>query len=107
MQRLLRQSPAELRARAERLRLLLQAAGVEAIVERSSGQVGGGALPSAAPTSYACALVPHSPLKLQEKLRRADPPLITRVTGDRLLIDVRCLEDRELELVARIVTAEA
>lgn len=107
VQRLLRQSPAELRARAERLRLLLQVAGVEATVERSAGQVGGGALPSAAPPSYACALVPHSPLKLQEKLRRADPPLITRVTGDRLLIDVRCLEDRELELVARIVAAEA
>ncbi len=107
VQRLLRQSAAELRARAERLRLLLQAGGVEATVERSSGQVGGGAMPSATPTSYACALVPHSPLKFQEKLRRADPPLITRVTGDRILIDVRCLEDGELELVARIVTAKA
>jgi L-seryl-tRNA(Ser) seleniumtransferase len=101
--RLLTQGGDELRARAERLRERLRAAGVEAQVVRTVGQVGGGAMPLAAPESWACALTQGEPQAMQERLRGAEPPVIARIADGKLLLDVRCLADEELEPVARAV----
>jgi L-seryl-tRNA(Ser) seleniumtransferase len=98
--RMLRQGPSELRVRAETLRDLLNARGVAAEVVETRGQVGGGAMPLAEPTSFACALRRGDPAEVQEKLRDADPPVIARISDGRLLLDVRCLADDELDLVA-------
>jgi L-seryl-tRNA(Ser) seleniumtransferase len=103
--RLLSQSAADLRARAERLESLLREAGVQCTVERTVGQVGGGAMPLSAPVSYACAIPWSSPQSLQEKLRAGTPPIVARVSDERVVLDVRCLEDEDLELVAEAVAS--
>src|SRR5262249_11991040 len=103
--RLLSQSAADLRARAERLSVLLREAGVPCTVERTVGQVGGGAMPLSAPISYVCAIRSPSPQAFQEALRGAAPPIVARVSEDRVLLDVRCLEDEDLELVAEGVAS--
>lgn len=91
---------ATLKARAEALLQLLVRSGLSASVRQVGGQVGGGAMPLAEPLSYACAVEAGSPQLLQEKLRRAEPPVIARVADDALLLDIRCLEDRDLPAVA-------
>jgi L-seryl-tRNA(Ser) seleniumtransferase len=101
--RMLRQDPAELRVRAESLRNLLNSRAVEADVVETRGQVGGGAMPLAEPISFACALRRGDPADLQERLRQTDPPVIARISGERLLLDVRCLTDDEMDPLARAV----
>ena len=101
--RLLRQDPAELRVRAESLRQLLHSRGVDAEVVETRGQVGGGAMPLAEPVSFACALRRGEPTVLRERLRQAEPPVIARISEERVLLDVRCLTDDELDPLARAV----
>jgi len=101
--RLLKQGPDELRARADRLHSLLRNRGIDCRVEPTEGQVGGGAMPRSAPVSYACALEARSPQLIQERLRSADPPVIARVFAERLLLDVRCLDEEDLDSVAAAV----
>jgi L-seryl-tRNA(Ser) seleniumtransferase len=103
--RLLRQREPELRERAVRLQEWLRGTGVPCALERTVGQVGGGAMPLAEPLSWCCAVPGPDPQGLQARLRDAAPPVIARVSGDRLLLDVRCLEEEELQTVARAVAA--
>jgi L-seryl-tRNA(Ser) seleniumtransferase len=102
---MLAQPPEVLRARAEALRAR---AGAGELVEVTSA-VGGGALPTAAPRSYALALVVsgRSPDELERALRDDDPPVVARIAGDRLLLDVRTLADAELDAVAAAVRRAA
>ena len=60
-------------------------------------------MPRSAPVSYACALEARSPQLIQERLRSADPPVIARVFAERLLLDVRCLDEEDLDSVAAAV----
>jgi L-seryl-tRNA(Ser) seleniumtransferase len=92
--RMLREQPAVVRARAERL-----AASVGADVEETVSRVGGGALPLAELESFACA-VDES---LAAKLRTCDPAVIGIVRDGRLLLDCRTLADDELAAVAAAV----
>jgi L-seryl-tRNA(Ser) seleniumtransferase len=98
-----------LRPRAQRLRQLLGAAVAApcsfAVVEVDS-KVGGGALPLAAPRSWAVAVEhpEHKADALEALLRGADPPVIGRIADDRLVLDVRTLRDDQLE---RLVAAAA
>jgi L-seryl-tRNA(Ser) seleniumtransferase len=103
--RMLRTSPEELRPRAERLAAMLTERAVASRVERTTAQVGGGAMPLAQPPSFACALEGPAALELQQRLRSGEPPVIVRVSDDRLLLDVRCLEEEDLVSVAEAVTA--
>jgi L-seryl-tRNA(Ser) seleniumtransferase len=40
---------------------------------------------------------------LQERLRAATPPVIARIADEQLLLDVRCLTEADLLLVAQAV----
>jgi L-seryl-tRNA(Ser) seleniumtransferase len=68
--------------------------------------VGGGALPLTEPWSWAVSAVDpaRSPDELDAVLRRADPPVIARISEDRLLLDVRTLSDLDVEPVAYAFT---
>lgn len=97
--RMLAATPAALRARAERLAAAIGALpGVSVTPAEVASAVGGGALPTAAPPSWAVALVAtdgRRPEDLEAALRRADPPVLGRIAGDRLLLDVRTLADHD------------
>jgi L-seryl-tRNA(Ser) seleniumtransferase len=94
--RMLREPAEAVRARAERLAVL-----VDGAVEETVGRVGGGALPLAELPSYACAVEEE----LGVALRAAEPPVIGIVRDGRLLLDCRTLTDTEVEEVAEAVRA--
>lgn len=103
--RLLQQSTEELRERAKHLQAMLRDRGLTCQVERSEGQVGGGAMPLASPASFACAVDAPSAELIQDRLRAAEPPVVARVADGKLLLDVRCLAEKDLESLATAVAA--
>jgi L-seryl-tRNA(Ser) seleniumtransferase len=73
---------------------------------RVRSAVGGGALPTVEPWSWAVAATARdaggpSADALDARLRRATPPVVGRIAEDRLLLDVRTLGDDDLPAVAR------
>ncbi|MBL8949814.1 MAG: L-seryl-tRNA(Sec) selenium transferase [Myxococcaceae bacterium] len=100
---LLLQTGGVLRERAERLRVLLMSHAVQSSVVETVGQVGGGSMPLAEPKSWACSVDRADPEETHQRLRAGSPPLVARVSDGRLLIDVRCLGDGDLEHVALAV----
>jgi len=84
------------RARAERLAVL-----VGGEVEDTVARVGGGALPLTELPSAACAVEEE----LAEALRLGEPPVVALVRDGRTLLDCRTLADVEIEEVAAAVLA--
>jgi L-seryl-tRNA(Ser) seleniumtransferase len=94
--RMLREPAEVVRARAERLAEI-----VAGDVEETVARAGGGALPLAELSSYACAVEEG----LVERLRAGEPPVIGIVRDGRLLLDCRTLAESELDEVAAAVLA--
>lgn len=69
-------------------------------VLRTEGQVGGGSLPSAQLPSWAVGVETASPERLQHTLRTGSPAILTRIADGVLLVDVRCVDTLQLELIA-------
>lgn len=98
----------ESRARriAERLTSISGAVKVEASPTRSVS--GGGSLPDVELGSWAIALIPGrtGASEIQRTLRRSDPPIVARVEGDRVLLDLRTVApEDDLALAEAIVGA--
>jgi len=104
-------SAPELRARAERLRRLLSrrltpGTGVNIGVVPARSTPGGGSLPGVELPSYAVAIrAPGGAEHLAARLRGAPVPVLARVQGEQVLLDVRTLLDGELPEVADQVAA--
>lgn len=71
------------------------------------GQIGGGAVPGQMLPSYVVALQPKriSVGELESRLRHGEPPIIARISKDRLLLDVRTLLKPDAQIVAERVAA--
>ncbi|MDI7253281.1 MAG: L-seryl-tRNA(Sec) selenium transferase, partial [Actinomycetota bacterium] len=72
-------------------------------------RAGGGSLPMEDLPTWVVA-VDSSRMKvnrLEENLRRCDPPVIGRIKEDRLLLDVRTLSDEEVPLVVEAFRSAA
>ena len=96
--RMLGQSPATLRDRAERLRALAGAGEVVA----TEGFAGGGALPEERIASWALALLPDAgPDTAAAALLRQRPAVVGRIAGGRLLLDVLTVADAEIAELAQ------
>ncbi len=100
--RMLGQSPASLRDRAERLATLLAPHGE---VIASEGQAGGGTLPAQPIASAAVALHVAAPDALAATLRAGSPPVIGRIAAGRLRLDMLSVADEEVEALAASVRA--
>ena len=101
--RLLAQTPAALRARAEALRCAL-GDGAFAVVE-SAAYAGGGTLPLAAIPSAALAwsTARGSADTVAARLRRGTPPVVARVEAERVILDLRAIPpERDAELLAAL-----
>ena len=89
-------------------RLTAGALGVE-IVEGQSA-IGGGCAPTTHPPTALLALV-HRTLSssaLEEHLRRSAPPVIARIQGDRVVLDLRTVaESEEAELLDALASASS
>lgn len=96
-----------LRLRAVALAERLSASGLAVAVERCSGAVGGGAMPTAELASFAVAISGVAPDALDRRLRAARVPVIGRIDAGRLWLDVRTIADDEIALVATAVSQSA
>ena len=110
--RMLTEPEAEVRRRARRCLRALPAgvrAALGARVVTARGQVGGGALPLTELPTAALALgsASHPAAALDERLRAGRPPVIGRITDDRLLLDCRTVADDEVPLLVAAVKALA
>lgn len=72
-----------------------------------SSQVGGGAMPAQDLPSWAVALQPRilKTSRLEQLLRQAPIPVIGRVEGNRLVLDLRTIADAELDLLLASLTS--
>ena len=97
------------RRRAEKLCVMLERCGdtLTAKTVSSAAQVGGGTLPGQDIESFAVALSlsGQGPDALAAKLRAGEVPIIGRIVKDRLLLDMRTVEEAELPLVAEALAA--
>ncbi len=101
--RMIAAAPKQLHARAERLAAAIGGADVLPC----ASAVGGGSLPGDTLPSFAVAL-PGPPDALARALRAGSPPVIGRIAGDRLLLDVRTvLPAQENDLIAAACNALA
>ena len=96
-------SQEELKAKAETLCAGLVAAGCNAEVVATEGQVGGGSVPTQMLKSFAVALVPKSGSvdEMEEKFRLGDVAIIGRINHDRYLLDVRTLKEVDFDEIVR------
>jgi L-seryl-tRNA(Ser) seleniumtransferase len=94
-----------LEARARRLGVALGGLGVKHRVVEVTGKVGGGSMPLAELPSWAVAVegVPAGPL--HERLRAGEPPVVARIADDEVWLDVRCLDEADVDVAARCVAA--
>ena len=100
--RMLTLEPAELARRAERLAASCPPELRPELVAGESA-VGGGAFPGAVLPTTLVALDagPLGPDGLALRLRLGDPAIVTRVAGDRVLLDPRTLSDSAIDAVGR------
>jgi len=95
----------KLKRRARRLlRRLAGEIGKEAelTVRGDVSQVGGGALPLQELPTMVLAIKPRtlSVNKLEENLRKGEPPIISRISKEELILDMRTVFDEEIPLLA-------
>lgn len=97
--RMIRQSAAEIRARAEAL--LARLPGVRAELLAGESLVGGGATPEQPLPTCLMAFSPRDVVAAEARLRACEPPVIARIEHDRLLVDLRTVFPEEEEALAR------
>jgi len=75
---------------------------VELSLREDLSQVGGGALPLQELHTIVLALKPidFSVNRLEESFRKGEPPIITRISKDELILDMRTIFDEEIPLLA-------
>lgn len=100
--RMVRQTPAEIRARSRRLLEALNLPG--AGILNGESLIGGGSTPEQTlPTSLIA--LPGDPVETEKRLRQAQPPVIARIADNRLLLDLRTVApEEEPELISVLRT---
>lgn len=102
--------PVKLKRKAQKIHRKLKAkkiAGCTVKVVSTVSMVGGGAFPEYSIPSWAVELNPDSMRlsQLEKKLRMMDTPVIGRIENERYLLDVRTIQDSEVqELVELLLT---
>jgi len=102
------QSHSLLEKKAERLLKLvgkLKTGNFSIELTDGNSKVGGGALPLLELSSRLLCLVPKelSPQFMERWLRAFDPPVITRLEKERVLLDVRTIQEKDLKTIAQAI----
>jgi L-seryl-tRNA(Ser) seleniumtransferase len=102
------QSHSLLEKKAERLLKLvgkLKTGNFSIELTDGNSKVGGGALPLLELSSRLLCLVPKklSPQVMERWLRAFDPPVITRLEKERVLLDVRTIQEKDLKTIAQAI----
>jgi len=104
--RMLTEDVEEIRRRGEALQRAVPAAAEAELVEGVS-EVGGGSFPDVTLPTWLVRLGPRhlTPDTLSERLRLGRPPVIARITGDRVVLDPRTILPDQVDIVSRAVAA--
>ncbi len=96
-------SDQQLSAKAHRLLEALPPGDYGAEVQPTQGQAGGGSFPGQDLPSYAVAVLPEamSLEQLERCLREFEVPIIARIYKERLLLDVRTIDDGQFSTISR------
>lgn len=86
-----------LQQRAERLAVALNARDLPARVVATVAKAGGGSLPGEGIESRGVAVAVDAPDALHGRLRRGARPVVARIVEDELLLDVRTLDEGEVD----------
>src|SRR3990172_1035695 len=102
--RMLTEDVAQIRQRGEALH---RTVGSGAVLIEGESEVGGGSFPGVKLNTWLVELHPRrlKPDVLTGSLRGADPPIIARIAGDRVVLDPRTIFPDQIETVARAVRA--
>jgi L-seryl-tRNA(Ser) seleniumtransferase len=104
--RMISQDEAMLKKRSRTWVRKLKGLGVDAQVVSSRSAVGGGSLPGETLPTYLVALGAPSPDSVAARLRTGEPPVITRIEDDRVVLDPRTvLPEQEAVLMPLVVEA--
>lgn len=104
--RMISQDEETLRKRAQAWIRKLGGLGVEAQIVPGRSAVGGGSLPGETLPTYLVALATPSPDTLAARLRAGEPPVITRIEDDRLVLDPRTVLAKQ-EAKLHVLVADA
>lgn len=103
---MLSRSVVEIKRQARRWARRFKAVGLPAQVIEGHSTVGGGSLPGGTLPTWLVALNVPSPDALAERLRRGDPPVITRIEDDRLVLDPRTVLPGQEKVLLATITKE-
>ena len=105
--RMLTTPVAELRTRAERLRVALHGVSAVVTVRDDTAYVGGGSLPDIAVPTFVVAVKPHgvSEGELAATLRQGDPAVLARVQAGELLLDLRAVFECDTGDLVKVLRA--
>lgn len=96
----------ELKSKAEKLCEILKSKlnNINVGIEECMDQVGGGSAPLVKLYGYAVSLSSKLPAeKLERILRKQEIPIIARINDNRVLIDVRCLFDDDIDYIISVL----
>jgi L-seryl-tRNA(Ser) seleniumtransferase len=101
--RMLASTPEEVRARAHALVARLSRLDLSLTVEPGASRVGGGAAPDAEVKTWVIAVTSKaaSAETILTALRRNEPPVIARISEDRVLLDLRTVATEEESILER------
>lgn len=97
--RMILEDPGKVRARGERLEHLLRERGVEGNIIETDATIGGGSMPGETVRSYGIALA-GNPLILEREFRLGTPNIVGMIRNDQFILDVKAIQEDELEVVA-------
>lgn len=101
--RMLLEDPLKIKERAKRINNSLKRSIKKADIEliQDISRAGGGSLPEVDFPTHVVSIKPHSISErmLEERLRLGNPPVIVRVKEDRIIIDARTVESKEIPVL--------
>lgn len=102
--RLLTISEEKIKERARSLLDLLLSVNIKAQLIPCRGEIGAGSAPGVALASWAVAIPAESSIRsladIEYRLRLGSPPVIAYINDDKLIFDLRCIEDDDLYILA-------
>jgi len=102
--RMIAATPRALATRARSIAAKLGEVGILAEVIEVRSTVGGGSLPEETQPSSAVAIGGGPATRIAQTLRSADPPVIARIVGERVALDLRSVLPEDDDVLTRAVT---
>ena len=103
--RMILEAPAEVEARANSLAKLLEA--LKASVVPTQAVVGGGSAPTKSFPSYGVMITSPKATTVHARLRKGSPAVVARIEEDRLIFDMKAVDDQLIPVLAERIKEAA